>query len=278
MKGKTTTAGGLPLYFHAAVPEYLRRDHIHTHYRAFYSLAMCARSLFSVHNDTGNVWTHLIGGIFFIFAAIWTFRSAELDLLPHGMTFGAFFVGALMCMGFSASFHLFCPHTNPRVYQRMLLLDYMGISTLVTGSFLPPALMMFAKEPTMCAIYTTVILMLASVGFIGPFFPKFLTKRYTPLRVGVYVLLVILEAVPLLHAMLLSLHRYHPYLHVIAASVAVYGLGVVVYVTRMPECFWPGRFDVWFHSHQIWHVCCVLAAAMHLAACYAMYQTHVTLF
>ena len=28
--------------------------------------------------------------------------------------------------------------------------------------------------------------------------------------------------------------------------------------------FFPGRFDYFFHSHQIWHVCVVAAAYCHL--------------
>jgi predicted membrane channel-forming protein YqfA (hemolysin III family) len=30
--------------------------------------------------------------------------------------------------------------------------------------------------------------------------------------------------------------------------------GGVVYVTRFPESHFPGKFDIWFGSHQIWHL------------------------
>ncbi len=31
----------------------------------------------------------------------------------------------------------------------------------------------------------------------------------------------------------------------------------------MPERWWPGAFDLAFHSHQLFHVCVVAAAAVH---------------
>lgn len=33
---------------------------------------------------------------------------------------------------------------------------------------------------------------------------------------------------------------------------------------RWPERFWPGSFDIWGSSHQIFHVLVVMAAASHL--------------
>lgn len=32
----------------------------------------------------------------------------------------------------------------------------------------------------------------------------------------------------------------------------------------MPERFWPGAFDIWGSSHQIFHVLVLMAAAAHL--------------
>ena len=45
-------------------------------------------------------------------------------------------------------------------------------------------------------------------------------------------------------------------------SVTTLGLitmGSYVYNYKVPECWSPGRYDLWGHSHQIWHVCVFLA-------------------
>lgn len=39
-----------------------------------------------------------------------------------------------------------------------------------------------------------------------------------------------------------------------------YGLGVVVYISRFPERFWPGTFDIFGSSHQIWHIFVLMGA------------------
>lgn len=36
------------------------------------------------------------------------------------------------------------------------------------------------------------------------------------------------------------------------------------YQTRFPESFFPGRFDIWGHSHTIWHLIVVLSIAVHM--------------
>lgn len=34
----------------------------------------------------------------------------------------------------------------------------------------------------------------------------------------------------------------------------MYGIGFAFYLSKFPESRWPGKFDIWFHSHQWWHV------------------------
>lgn len=43
----------------------------------------------------------------------------------------------------------------------------------------------------------------------------------------------------------------------------LYILGAVLYGCRIPERFLPGKFDIWFQSHQIFHVLVIAAAFVH---------------
>jgi adiponectin receptor len=50
------------LYGWDDLPEYLRdNEFIHTGYRSETGLRGSLRSLFTLHNESGNVWTHLVG-------------------------------------------------------------------------------------------------------------------------------------------------------------------------------------------------------------------------
>lgn len=45
--------------------------------------------------------------------------------------------------------------------------------------------------------------------------------------------------------------------------------GAIISAARIPECYYPGYFDLILNSHNILHVTVVLGAIhMHLATCY----------
>ena len=44
---------------------------------------------------------------------------------------------------------------------------------------------------------------------------------------------------------------------------ASYILGVFVYISRVPERFYPGYFDFIGHSHNIWHLFVMAAIFFH---------------
>jgi adiponectin receptor len=54
---------------------------------------------------------------------------------------------------------------------------------------------------------------------------------------------------------------------------ASYLIGVGIYIARVPERFFPGKFDFIGHSHNIWHIFVVTAAIFHYFACLEVYHT-----
>jgi predicted membrane channel-forming protein YqfA (hemolysin III family) len=55
--------------------------------------------------------------------------------------------------------------------------------------------------------------------------------------------------------------------HAVAHSVIMF-CGFTLYVTKLPERVWPGRFDIVGNSHQIWHVAYVCGLAMIVFDCF----------
>jgi hypothetical protein len=113
-------------------------EYLLAHYRRVSnSYLKSLKSLFYLHNQTGNIYSHLIGVVLFISWAISTFN----DLLTRYPTsdlndilvFGGFFAGALTCFGFSAFFHTVGNHSH-EVYHNWLLLDLYGIFALIVGT------------------------------------------------------------------------------------------------------------------------------------------------
>lgn len=60
-------------------PEYMQDNaFIVTGYRAGYSYKESFISLFHLHNETGNIWTHLLGFFFFAYLVFYSWNAPEL--------------------------------------------------------------------------------------------------------------------------------------------------------------------------------------------------------
>jgi adiponectin receptor len=54
----------------------------------------------------------------------------------------------------------------------------------------------------------------------------------------------------------------------------LYLVGAFLYSARIPERWFPGTFDLWLHSHQIFHVFVLLAALAHYMGVVNSYRWH----
>jgi adiponectin receptor len=52
----------------------------------------------------------------------------------------------------------------------------------------------------------------------------------------------------------------------------IYGIGAFFFATRFPESRWPGKFDIFFSSHQIFHVLVVMGSMVHFAGVWDAYR------
>ena len=57
----------------------------------------------------------------------------------------------------------------------------------------------------------------------------------------------------------------------------LYIIGAIMYALRIPERFYPGKFDIWLHSHQIFHVFVLGAAFVHFHGISEMAMHRVTI-
>lgn len=69
-ESRSTKQGNLELVDYDSLPEFLKHNEfILNHYRSEWPLRETLLSVFSIHNETLNVWTHLIGFFVFVFLA-----------------------------------------------------------------------------------------------------------------------------------------------------------------------------------------------------------------
>ncbi len=78
-------------------------------------------------------------------------RYAQASV-SDALAFSCFFVGALLCLGISATYHTISNH-SPHVNRWGNKLDYVGIVLLITGSFIPSVYYGFFCDPIMQQVY-----------------------------------------------------------------------------------------------------------------------------
>lgn len=103
------------------------------------SFRACFKSIFRIHTETGNIWTHLLGFVLFLFLGILTMLRPNMYFmapLQEKVVFGMFFLGAVLCLSFSWLFHTVYCHSE-KVSRTFSKLDYSGIALLIMGSFVP---------------------------------------------------------------------------------------------------------------------------------------------
>lgn len=263
------------LYSYDEIPDWIKGNPFIRHgYRAGYTMNMCLQSIFMLHNETANVWTHLLGMLFFLTCSILFFANVMQPMLIHYLVLVPFSAALVLCMGLSAAYHLFSAHYCQHVCDRMMQLDYFGITCLVVGSFLPPCYFGFQCAPQLRVLYLSMIGVLGSVGLVGPFFGFWAQPHFYRWRLFIYCSTAFSGIFPIVHInFVIPNGAANPYVTGLALMMMFYSVGTIVYVFKIPERFFPGRFDIWLHSHQIWHVFVLCAALVHFFNSGSMY-TH----
>lgn len=105
------------------------------------------------------------------------------------MIIGAFFIGAVVCLFFSASYHTFCCYSISvsNVFRK---LDYCGISVLTMGSFVPWLHYAFMCDITAKTFYLVLIGILGCTCIAVSLIDKFGEADYRAMRAGTCIMIL----------------------------------------------------------------------------------------
>ncbi|XP_066251804.1 adiponectin receptor protein isoform X1 [Euwallacea similis] len=244
------------------------------------SFRACFKSIFRIHTETGNIWTHMLGCVAFIGIAIYFLMRPHLEIeLQEKIVFGAFFAGAIICLGFSFMFHTVNCHSQ-FVGKLFSKLDYCGIALLIMGSFVPWLYYGFYCHFKPKVIYLSVVCALGITSIMVSLWDKFSESGWRPFRAAVFMTFGLSGIVPAIHFGVVEgwfTHVSQKSLGWLILMGVLYIVGAMLYALRVPERWFPGKFDIWFHSHQIFHVFVLGGALVHFHGISEMAMHRVTI-
>ncbi|KAL8575461.1 hypothetical protein ACOMHN_013012 [Nucella lapillus] len=261
-------AAGWNVVHHHTLPDWLKDNDflLRGHRTPTNSFIACFKSIFRIHTETGNIWTHLLGMIAFLGIAVYFLTRPTVEVQwQEKAVFSAFFIGAILCLGFSWIFHTVYCHSE-RVGRFFNKLDYCGIALLTIGSFVPWLYYSFYCRLEPKITYLVLIFVLGSLCIVVSMWDKFAQPQFRPLRAGMFISLGLSGVIPAFHYVITDgfWHAVNKAaLGWLVLMAFLYISGAIIYAARIPERIFPGKFDIWFQSHQIFHVFVLAGAFVH---------------
>lgn len=214
--------------------------YIHSGYRpASNSYSKSAASLGYLHNESVNIWSHLLSAISFaigsgVFYQILRprYRAASQEDV---LVFGCFFLGAVGCMGMSATYHAISNHSQV-VSKFGNRLDYLGIVFLIVGSFIPSIYYGFSCDPQLRDTYWAMITTIGAGCGITSMAPQFASPKWRLFRASMFVAMGLSAVVPVFHGLkIYGLERMNGLIALpwLVSQGALYILGAALYAVRV---------------------------------------------
>ena len=260
-------------YFH--IPEWYKyNSHIVYGYRPTSNFKKLTASIFSIHNETFNIWTHLLGAILFIFLFIYSLIDGSNNNIYDNLSVDIFLISTIICFSFSTIMHTYFPMSK-KICRILANFDYFGICLLIAGSYVP-----FIYYTFYCyfKIRTFYLIMLGIIT-IGSF--PIILNHHCPQKIRslIYITLGLYGVIPIVHKFIVMNHHqeniFLTELCLIGLVAFFYITGVLFYTIHIPEIIHENLFNYYLSSHQIFHMCTIAGAVTHYFAIEYAYKKHI---
>ncbi|KAM9798358.1 membrane progestin receptor beta [Neosynchiropus ocellatus] len=262
------------------VPPLFREPHILSGYRPVHQKWFCYLfSLFQEHNESLNVWTHLLAVPVVLIR--WWVNALDsgytLDIVS--LPLSVFLASALVYVFVSAAAHLFQAH-SAQAHYLFFFMDYAAMAAFQYGASL--AHFFYTSEPQwrdshVALIYVPGSAVVAWLSCVGCCFAKSWYQRpYPPQRKMFQVIpcavAYLLDSSPIIHLLLTVPWTQEPHLKFHALHVGSMLISAFFFCTAIPERFFPGRCDIVGQGHQLFHLFVSLSTLFQQEALFQDYR------
>lgn len=258
----------------------MRIPYVHTGYRLPYQhWSYYVRSLFHVHNETINVWTHLIG-CFLVAIQIYIYYNLySMHEAPVKGTVLAFGICCLITLFNSATAHLLHSRSCHANYL-IFMFDYIGVVSWGFGTAIL-AVYGVSKRETYEWIgphFVTGQVFITYINFINICFAKLwfghdvsstgTRKMMIVTGISLQGLLNFIPWFPRYTACFYDPSCTIGSLNHVSLVCVSFTCMTLTFVLHQPEKLWPGKFDIFGQSHQIFHVFVISTMSLQFRALY----------
>jgi len=233
------------MYDSSEVPEWLRFAFLQTGYRRGGGIQSNLLTLFSWHNQTVNAWTMILVSVFSISAFSFLVVSRGCDILP----FACLTIAAIIHIPFTLGYHLLMP-ISKEVYVKWRHLDsafiFIGLCFLCFGL----SYYIFPMPVVLVLTGISTVVAYKSIKNI-----QCVQGAYNKKKQAKLVATMIMVCLCPLLCTCIQLECWL-YMAIIIGSFVV---GGYIYAEHIPERFFPRTFDYIGSSHNIMHVCILMA-------------------
>lgn len=221
------------------------------------------KSVFQIHNETLNIWSHAIGFVIVVYNMFWCSNILPVESEDYWYVLMVFGVCCMLYTFLSSTAHTF--HTMSTYHHYLFyMLDYAGIGYYILGLSIlvyycscSNSYYSFLENS-----FLPISVFMSWIGFIGACFSRLRYFRPYPWQrkilniafFGLQMVFIIGICLPRLSEYLAEDgYQYTSIKHHIR-SIIFMALFCVTFSSEMPEKLYPGNFDIVGHSHQIFHV------------------------
>ncbi len=229
------------------------------------------------HNESINIYTHLIPFIYVILHLIAyiinaiaieygfinnnnnnnddTYTLSQTLVHYYGISMG-------ICFITSVYYHTGCC-LYPSHYTHLLKIDVFGVFSLIFGSTFISIFIGFSCHTFLRYMYIALDIII----FICLLFPLlFVWPSKTSFKCKAFVMFfaIALQMLPIFHwiyiCFMTDMETLIFFYYAFIEMLGCYLIGFIIWYYHIPECLYPGKFDMVGNSHQIWHIFVVIAS------------------
>ncbi|KAK7909096.1 HlyIII-domain-containing protein [Apiospora marii] len=234
----------------------------------------CIKSMGYVHNESVNIYSHLFAAIWMVVLGAWWAMHAQ-ERYPatgfdDGLIFFLFLLGGTVCFLLSTIYHVLSSHSHA-THVFCLKLDFLGILVVTAGCFPPGLWYTFPCASRQSKLNWIVVDLGAQLmaAMLALFSKSFQASNMRHVRGFVFSVMASSAFYPIIIKISQvgwsrANEEYGASLY--AWTILIYLCSVTIYAVRLTEAWKPGAFDIWGHSHQIFHVGMAIGLTVHFMA------------